>query len=44
MDDSFLNPEDRGILTQDQIRELQDCLSEAVIKCSERCLYRSAKW
>lgn len=26
------------------IAELRDRLTEATIKCSERCLYQSAKW
>lgn len=26
------------------IAELRDRLTEASIKCSERCLYQSAKW
>jgi hypothetical protein len=26
------------------VEELRDRLTEAVIKCSERCLYQSAKW
>jgi anaphase-promoting complex subunit 8 len=25
-------------------RELHDSLQTAVLKCSERCLYQSAKW
>ena len=29
---------------QELIEELRDRLTEAVIKCSERCLYQSAKW
>jgi hypothetical protein len=30
--------------TEDNIRELQHRLEDAAIKCSERCLYQSAKW
>ncbi|KAH8701992.1 putative 20S cyclosome subunit [Talaromyces proteolyticus] len=31
-------------LTEDSIKELRFRLEDAVIKCSERCLYQSAKW
>lgn len=31
-------------LTKDDIEELRSRLEDAVIKCSERCLYQSAKW
>lgn len=30
--------------TDDTIQELKYRFEEAVIKCSERCLYQSAKW
>lgn len=30
--------------TEDHVRELRFRLEEAAIKCSERCLYQSAKW
>ncbi|BDD58840.1 Anaphase-promoting complex subunit 23 [Monascus purpureus] len=33
-----------GNFTEDNIRELRFRLEEATIKCSERCLYQSAKW
>jgi len=33
-------PPDEGAL----VAELRDRLTEATIKCSERCLYQSAKW
>lgn len=31
-------------LTEENIQELKHRLEEAAIKCSERCLYQSAKW
>ncbi|KAL9112303.1 MAG: hypothetical protein Q9227_003421 [Pyrenula ochraceoflavens] len=31
-------------LTSEQARELQDQLRDAIVHCSERCLYQSAKW
>jgi anaphase-promoting complex subunit 8 len=31
-------------LTKDDIEELRSRLEDSVIKCSERCLYQSAKW
>lgn len=30
--------------SRDQIEGLRDLLTEATIKCSERCLYQSSKW
>jgi hypothetical protein len=30
--------------TEDNIKELKYRLEDAAIKCSERCLYQSAKW
>lgn len=33
-------PGDEGAL----VVEIRDRLTEATIKCSERCLYQSAKW
>lgn len=30
--------------TEENIKELRWRLEEAAIKCSERCLYQSAKW
>ena len=44
-DDSFLFGEEKSNpLSPEVAQELQERLSEAVIKCSERCLYQSAKW
>lgn len=31
-------------LTRDTVRQLQNTLQDAAIRCSERCLYQSAKW
>jgi hypothetical protein len=43
--DSFLlGAEQSNPLSPELAQELQERLSEAVIKCSERCLYQSAKW
>lgn len=33
-----------GDLDSEVVSELRDRLTEASIKCSERCLYQSAKW
>ena len=33
-----------GTLDTDLLTELRDRLSETAAKCSERCLYQSAKW
>lgn len=30
--------------TEERIKELRFGLEDSVIKCSERCLYQSAKW
>lgn len=43
-EDSFLHDEQANAPSAEVIRELQERLSEAAIKCSERCLYQSAKW
>jgi Anaphase promoting complex subunit 8 / Cdc23 len=44
-DDSFLFGEEQSnALSPEVAQELQERLSEAAIKCSERCLYQSAKW
>jgi hypothetical protein len=44
-DDSFLfGEEPSNRLSLELAQEFQERLSEAVIKCSERCLYQSAKW
>lgn len=39
--ESMAQPEEPN---QELVEELRDRLTEAVIKCSERCLYQSAKW
>lgn len=31
-------------LTEQDTAQLRAALQEAVVKCSERCLYQSAKW
>lgn len=31
-------------ITEDNIKDLQYRFEDATIKCSERCLYQSAKW
>lgn len=33
-----------GAFTEENIRDLKCRLEDATIKCSERCLYQSAKW
>jgi len=33
-----------GDANREQLETIRDKLTEAVIKCSERCLYQSAKW
>lgn len=43
-DDSFLQDELSNTLTPELAQELQERLSEVAVKCSERCLYQSAKW
>ena len=40
----FDSAEAQSDLNPELVQELQERLSEAVIKCSERCLYHSAKW
>lgn len=43
--DSFLFGEQpSNPLSPELLHEIQERFSEAVIKCSERCLYQSAKW
>lgn len=39
--DSMESPEEPN---HELVEELRERLTEAVIKCSERCLYHSAKW
>ena len=31
-------------LTKQETQQLRSALQDAVVKCSERCLYQSAKW
>ena len=33
-----------GLLSDHEVYQLRSALQDAVIKCSERCLYQSAKW
>lgn len=33
-----------GPLSDQEVFQLREALQGAVIKCSERCLYQSAKW
>jgi len=32
------------VLTRQETIQLRETLQDAVVKCSERCLYQSAKW
>jgi hypothetical protein len=43
--DSFLFGEQQpNPLSPELAQEMQERLAEVAIKCSERCLYQSAKW